>query len=124
MKTTLNHLNLSVPDARSFSQFLMTAFGFHVLNERGNGNFIVLAGEDGFILALLQNPSIHEYSYPQWFHFGFLQDSTADVDEAFQRIQKLGIAVEGPSQLRKTAYGFYLNAPGGVLMEVSAYHSA
>lgn len=121
--TKLNHLNLSVSDVPELTRFFQTGFGFHLLFERGGGNFNLLTGEDGFILALMHDKSVTADTYPKMFHVGFLVASTDKVREHHRRITEAGFDAPAPGLLQqggRNAYGFYCHAPGGVMVEVSS----
>ncbi|GGA78800.1 glyoxalase [Edaphobacter acidisoli] len=121
--TTLNHLNLATSNVPELTRFFQTGFGFNLMAQRGNGNFNLLAGEDGFILALLNDKSVTPQTYPSTFHVGFLVVSTDKVREHHRLITEAGFDAPAPGPLQqggRNAYGFYCHAPGGVMVEVSA----
>lgn len=119
----LNHLNLATSDVAELTRFFQTCFGFRLTTQRGNGNFNILAGEDGFILALLQDKHVTPETYPATFHVGFLVDSPESVREHHRRIAEAGFDAPAPALLPqggRNAYGFYCHAPGDVMVEVSS----
>lgn len=121
--TKLNHLNLAVSDVPELTRFFQAGFGFQLVAERGSGNFNLLAGEDGFILALLHDKTATAQPYPATFHVGFLVTSTDKVREHHRRIIEAGFNAPAPGLLQqggRNAYGFYCHAPGGVMVEVSS----
>lgn len=121
--TKLNHLNLAVSDVPELTRFFQSGFGFHLIVQRGNGNFNLLADEDGFILALLHDKSVTPQTYPATFHVGFLVASADKVREHHRRITEAGFNAPEPGLLHqggRNAYGFYCHAPGGVMVEVSS----
>lgn len=121
--TTLNHINLATSDVAELTRFFQTSFGFRLVAQRGNGNFNLLAGEDGFILALLQDKNVTPNTYPTTFHVGFLVSSPEKVREHHCRITEAGFDAPAPALLPqggRNAYGFYCHAPGGVMVEISS----
>jgi len=57
-----------------------------------------------------------QVSYPKTFHIGFGQESAEKVNEINQRLKDDGFEVEPPQ--RSHAWTFYVNAPGGFLIEI------
>lgn len=121
--TTLNHLNLATSDVPELTRFFEAGFGFRLMVQRGAGNFNLLVGEDGFVLALLHDKAVTPQTYPATFHVGFLVASAERVREHHRRITEAGFDAPAPSLLQqggRNAYGFYCHAPGGVMVEVSS----
>jgi catechol 2,3-dioxygenase-like lactoylglutathione lyase family enzyme len=118
----LNHINLQVPDVPGSAAFFERCFGFRVMEQRGQGKFAVMLGEDGFVLTLMHGkPEVA--GYPPTFHVGFLKGTEAEVNVCFERIRDAGFAQEAPAKIERggpPVYGFYHRAPGGVVVEVSA----
>lgn len=110
----LNHLNLTVSDVPASQKFLETYFDMTCIGSRGNG-FAVLFDDDGFVLTLMKGKEI---SYPGTFHIGFPQSNKEEVDKINQRLKADGFDIAPPQQLH--AYTFYVKAPGGFTVEVSA----
>lgn len=117
---TLNHLNLSTSDVTSLADFFKSVFDFRVVAERGAGNFSILTSGDGFVLTLMKDKNPQENAYPDGFHVGFLQPDRIAVQDLHTRIQAIGLSVPSPGLIRGSAFGFYVQAPGGVLVEVSS----
>jgi catechol-2,3-dioxygenase len=119
---TLNHTNLTTYDVPSLQNFFTSVFGFETVGER-NGKFAVLRNEDGFILTLMFHKDMTpEHGYPGLFHVGFLQPDEPAVDRLHQKFGEFEYKAEQPVVLERggpPTYGFYFNAPGGVLVEVS-----
>jgi catechol-2,3-dioxygenase len=120
--TKLNHINLAVSDVPELSRFFEAAFAFRVTEQRGTGKFAVLIGEDGFAMILMHDKNATAKSYPALFHIGFLQNSVEEVHQRHARIVEVGFEAPAPDLLNRgggKTFGFYCNAPGGVLVEVS-----
>jgi catechol 2,3-dioxygenase-like lactoylglutathione lyase family enzyme len=116
-----NHTNLQTPDVPGLRRFFETILGFHALVERGNGAFVVLRGEDGFILTLMHN---QQATYPAQFHVGFIQPSQNEVHRFHAKIREAGFDAPEPAPLTqggRNAFGFYSHAPGGVMVEISTW---
>jgi catechol 2,3-dioxygenase-like lactoylglutathione lyase family enzyme len=112
----LNHLNLKVTDVPATVAFLQTYFALRP--QSANDRMAFLSDGAGFFLALFKqtDPPV---SYPPEFHIGFYVDSEAEVDAINRRLRDDGYDVAEPKQ--DHGYKFYLNAPGGFLLEVSFY---
>lgn len=110
----LNHLHLPVTDAPAAAEFLQRYFGMKRL-QGGNKNFIALQDGAGMVLIV----SKHKASaFPPGFHIGFIQESEERVNEINERMRADGIEVDAPE--RHHAWTFYVQAPGGLTVEVLA----
>jgi len=137
----LNHLNLTVSDVVEAAQFLKTYFGLR--SERENKNLTILFDDAGLVLTLMRagwpptprgaTPGLDadgsgetstttdqppEVKYPGNFHIGFVQESEERVNEINRRLKADGFAVDPPQ--RSHAWTFYVQAPGGFMVEVLA----
>lgn len=110
----LNHLHLPVKDAGAAAEFLIRYFGLERL-PGGNRNFIALRDEAGMVLIVSKHK---DAAFPPGFHIGFIQESEAKVDEINVRMRADGLEVEAPE--RHHAWTFYVEAPGGFVVEVLA----
>jgi catechol 2,3-dioxygenase-like lactoylglutathione lyase family enzyme len=118
----LNHINLPVTDVAASSKFFEQYFSFKCTSMKGNNMLAVMEGEDGFVLVLMADSFNRDgnNNYPDAFHIGFLVDSHEQVTEVYDRLIKGGIIVtQLPGPLRG-GYGFYFNAPGNILTEVTS----
>jgi catechol-2,3-dioxygenase len=119
---TLNHTNLTTYDVPALKDFFSSAFGFQTLDERG-GKFAVLRNDDGFLLTLMHDKKMTpEQGYPGLFHVGFLQPTQQAVDAMHDTLVALNYQAPKPEKLQRggpPTYGFYYDAPGGVMVEVS-----
>lgn len=79
LDTRLNHINLPVSDVPELTRFFQQAFGFCLADQRDDGKFSVLQGDDGFILVISYDKTVGLKTYPGLFHVGFLVDSTIAV---------------------------------------------
>jgi len=116
----LNHLNLTVTDVMAAATFLETYFG--LTNQGGNAGMTLLTdapGFDGMILTLMKARASTFRGYPDSFHVGFFIGERAVVDELNARLQRDGYDV-GPPEDTGHSYGFYVEAPGGITVEVGA----
>jgi lactoylglutathione lyase len=114
----LNHINLTVNDVPQARAFLEKYFGLRPVGE-AHKNFHLLVDDDDFMLTLMGVGRANEVSYPQTFHLGFIQASEADVDEVNGRLRDDGFDVDPPGW-QHGAWTFYLEAPGGFTIAVSA----
>jgi len=83
---------------------------------------------DGFLLTLMYDKRMTpEQGYPGMFHVGFLQPTQQAVDVMHEALSALDYVAPKPARLQRggpAAYGFYYQAPGGVLVEVSTMNIA
>lgn len=113
----LNHLNLTVTDPIETHDFLEKYFGLRSMNS--NKNMALLADDDGAVITLMSTKMAKESEarYPATFHIGFIQANEQQVNELNQRLRDDGYDVAAPSK-QHGSWTFYLNAPGGFLVEV------
>lgn len=120
----LNHANLAVTDVAALREFFVRHFAFAELGTRGKGAFTVLQGADGFVLSLMRCRSAPPADFQRAFHVGFLVDAPETVRAKHAELATAGRA---PGEVEQVARGglssttFYCQAPGGVLVEVSAH---
>ena len=112
----LNHLNLVVPDVRETRDFLQTYLGFRPSSQNAD-NFVMMFDEDNFLLSLSQASENAPPRYPAAFHVGFMQSSEEKVNEINQRLKDNGFDVKPPRRIHGS-WTFYLQIPGGFLIEV------
>ena len=112
----LNHLHLMVTDVQATSTFFEKYFGLR--NQGGNNGLTVLMDDDGLVLTLMKISRTGSDTYPENFHIGFFVESEARVDLVNQQLREDGYHVLPPE--RHHSYSFYVNAPGGVTIEVGA----
>ena len=112
----MNHLHLMVPDVPATSGFFEKYFALRRLS--GNAGLTVLLDDDGFVLTVMKRSARSAHPYPDNFHVGFFVTDAQHVDEMFKRMQDDGLAPSAPR--REHSYSFYVNAPGGFLVEVGA----
>lgn len=109
----LNHINLTVTDVPGTVKFLETYFGLR--SQGGDDKFAALFDDEGLVLTLIKAGQV---KYPATFHIGFGQESEARVNELNQRLREDGFDVKPPQRLH--AWTFYVQAPGGFMVEVLA----
>lgn len=113
----VNHLHLMVPDVTAACGFFEKYFDMRKAG--GNAGLTVLLDDSGFVLTLMKMAARSAARvYPDNFHVGFFLDSEARVDSMNQRMRDDGLEVAPPK--REHSYSFYVNAPGGVTVEVGA----
>lgn len=115
----LNHINLTVSDVEEASDFLVKYFGMQHMG--GNKGMAFLTDEAdgwGFVLTLMKGGK-EQTKYPGNFHIGFFIEGKEKVDELYRRLQADGFEVPAPEDTGHS-YGFYVNAPGGFMVEVGA----
>jgi len=124
---TLNHTNLTTYDVPALTDFFCSAFGFQLVDKR-NDKLAVLRNPDGFLLTLMFDKKMTpEQGYPGLFHIGFLQPTQEAVDRLHNTLSAQNYMAPKPEKLTRggpPTYGFYYQAPGGVLVEVSTMNLA
>jgi catechol 2,3-dioxygenase-like lactoylglutathione lyase family enzyme len=116
----LNHLNLAVPDVAATRTFFEKFFGMKCAEIKGDNVLSVLTDDSGFALTLSNFEKKTVPEYPRDFHIGFLRDSVAQVKELHERMTQAGVEVPSP-RTSHGSWGFYVTAPGGIVIEVSSY---
>lgn len=124
---TLNHTNLTTYNVPALAEFFCSVFDFHSIEERNN-KFAVLRNSDGFLLTLMYDKRMTpKQGYPGLFHVGFLQPTQQAVDRKYEALSARSYSAPVPAKLQRggpPTYGFYCEAPGGVLVEVSTMNLA
>jgi catechol-2,3-dioxygenase len=119
---TLNHTNLTTYNVPKLTEFFCSVFGFMLDQQRGD-KLSVMRNAEGFILTLMFDKNMTpEHGYPGIFHVGFVQPTMEEVDKMYDALCSHQYAAPKPAQLQRggpPTYGFYCDAPGGVMVEVS-----
>jgi catechol-2,3-dioxygenase len=119
---TLNHTNLTTYDVPALKDFFCSVFDFQVVDQRGD-KLAVLRNSDDFLLTLMYDKRMTpEQGYPGLFHVGFIQPTQSAVDRMHDALNARQYVAPKPAKLNRggpPTYGFYYQAPGGVLVEVS-----
>jgi catechol 2,3-dioxygenase-like lactoylglutathione lyase family enzyme len=121
-KMKINHLNLSVPDVSQTARFFADLFGLHITEQKGRDTLAVLYDDDGFALVLSNFDRKTIPSYPRDFHLGFIQQNREQVSAIHARLLTASYALKSPQGMHGS-WGFYFQAPGGILVEVSCPES-
>ena len=115
----LNHLDLPVPNVAATAAFFTAHFGFRLCETRGNNGFALLIGSGGFALVLTRRRTQGVQDFPDTFHVGFVVESEAAVHAIHARLQAADVSGLPPVSCQRGATLFYVQAPGGILVEVS-----
>jgi catechol-2,3-dioxygenase len=119
---TLNHTNLTTYNVPALTEFFCSVFGFQTVDKRTD-KLAVLRNPEGFLLTLMYDKRMTpEQGYPGLFHVGFLQPTQHAVDLMHESLSAQNYIAPKPAKLQRggpSTYGFYHEAPGGVLVEVS-----
>jgi catechol-2,3-dioxygenase len=75
--------------------------------------------EWGFVLTLMKATEETQGKYPGTFHIGFFIESKKTVDELNRHLKEDGFEVPAPEDTGHS-YGFYVQAPGGFMVEIGA----
>ncbi|HEY9197234.1 MAG TPA: VOC family protein [Mucilaginibacter sp.] len=117
----LNHINLPVSDVAASTGFFEQYFNFKCIDKKGDNLLAVLQGADGFTLVLMSDTlnSKSNTAYPGAFHIGFFVDTRDEVLAIHAKLLKGGYATEKAPASMRGGYGFYFNAPGNILTEIT-----
>ena len=114
----INHLNLSVPDVAKTARFFEEFFGLRCAERKSRDVLVVLVDESGFSLILGSFDQKTKPEYPNSFHLGFIQARKEQVETVYHRLQAAGYSAKPPQSIHGS-WGFYIHAPGDILIEVS-----
>ena len=88
----------------------------------------MLRNAEGFLLTMMYDKRMTpEQGYPRMFHIGFLQPTQQAVDLMHDDFSARNYPAPKPAKLQRggpPTYGFYCDAPGGVMVEVSTMNIA
>lgn len=117
----LNHINLPVTDVAASISFFEKYFHFKCIETKGDNLLAVLQGTDGFTLVLMANSFNRNgnAAYPDAFHIGFFVDTREQVTDLYNRLVADKYTTEHPPGNLRGSFGFYFNAPGNLLTEVT-----
>jgi catechol-2,3-dioxygenase len=119
---SMNHTNLTTYNVPALTEFFCSVFGFRVIDKRAD-KLAVMQNSEGFLLTLMYDKLMtSEQGYPGLFHVGFLQPTQHAVDLVHESLSARNYMAPKPGKLRRggpETYGFYYEAPGGVLVEIS-----
>lgn len=111
----LNHINLSVTDVGAAKAFLERYFEMKDVGDSSRG-LAFLMDDGGMLLSMFKSKDVQ---YPGNFHIGFMQPDEAVVNAIHVRMTEDGIVADPPARLHGS-WTFYVNAPGGFVVEVLA----
>jgi catechol 2,3-dioxygenase-like lactoylglutathione lyase family enzyme len=115
----LNHLDLPVPDVAAAREFFETWLGFTHRRTLGRDGLAILSDESGLTLVLSRRSREGSQCFPETFHIGFHLDSPDAVIALYERLTVVGGYSIDPPSLQRGAFGFYLRAPGEILIEIA-----
>ncbi|WP_156390542.1 VOC family protein [Caulobacter sp. Root487D2Y] len=114
----LNHIDLPVPDVAATRDFFETWLGFTHERTLGQDGLSILRDDAGLVLVLSRLRRDGAQTWPIPFHIGFHLESQEAVSALHARLAAGGLAVAPPT-MQHGAFGFYLTAPGDILLEVA-----
>ncbi|UOQ65001.1 VOC family protein [Hymenobacter volaticus] len=114
----LNHINLPVVNVPQTQAFFEEYFGFRPFS-KPSAVLAVMHNNSGMVLTISNLDRAAEVHYPEHFHIGFIQESTAAVDTFYQRLIADGFEADPPRRFHGS-WTFYFRAPGGLLIEILA----
>ncbi len=117
----LNHINLPVADVGATRDFFVKHFGMVQTLEVGKNFLVMLQDEGGMVLNIshFDKTDNSEVQYHKDFHIGFFVETNADVDSFYTKMIA-DTPVEDSPKKREGRYGFYVTAPGGIVVEVAS----
>jgi catechol 2,3-dioxygenase-like lactoylglutathione lyase family enzyme len=110
----LNHLHLHVRDLARSTAFYERWFGLSPSRRFGEVHF--LRGEEGFDLALVEDPE--GFAWPPWFHVGFRLGEPAAVSDLHARMNAAGIDGVGDLHRDEELVFFRVRDPDGLAIDV------
>lgn len=114
----LNHLDLHVPNVIESREFFINFLDFKLMSAPSSSAIAILEDESEFVLVLQKQKHPDDH-YPEGFHIGFYVQEQTEVDERHQRLASSGFKVSKIEQNNR-GYFFYVQAPGGFLVEINA----
>ena len=120
MTTTINHINLGVTNAAKVALFFERVLAFRRSEVRGEGRLIILESSEGFVLTLMKDKTVGANAYPTTFHLGALQPDPESVVDLARISDEAGFGKCAPSVMRGNTFGFYVQLPDGIRVEISA----
>ena len=120
----LNHINLAVGDVAASRDFLTTYFGMKTVMELPRNTMAILRDDGEMVLILSHfDKQAGEVAYHPDFHIGFYVESRDAVDASYVNLTAAGIEGDKPRP-RQGRYSFYVDAPGGFMVEVAFVREA
>lgn len=113
----MNHIDIPVPDVAATRDFFVEHLDFQHLETKGRDGLSILKDSGGNVLVLSHAKS--GAAPADGFHIGFLLDSRAAVDAAYERLKLTSARIANAPNAMHGAWLFYLEAPGPILIEVA-----
>ena len=113
----LNHINLGVTDVAATVSLFQDYFGLRLADHMPQNNFMAFTNDEND--ALISVFKVSDVVYPKIFHIGFLQDTVQQVNDIHANLKAGGFDPGEPKE-EHGRFVFYLNSPGGFVIEVSA----
>lgn len=125
MQAKLEHVNITVPDARATAQFLQTLLGWETRWEGAalNDGYTVHVGDEGSYLALYSPKPALKGQAPRYDHSGSLNHIGIVVDDlkaVEDKVAALGYIPHSHADY-EPGQRFYFDGPDGVEYEMVSY---
>lgn len=115
--TGINQITLRVNDIRAAEEFYVGILGLKVEFRAGANISYLRVNSDMIVLVKAETPGVPEARDIRVDHFGFRLASDAEVDEAADHLDDLGVhLVTRPAQ-RREGRAFFVMDPDGNLIE-------
>lgn len=116
---TINHLNLIVTDVTNAVKLFETYFDFNCEFIKGENGIAVLKNMNNFTLVIMNNKQ-DDITYPKDFHFGFITDNSAQVDNLYKKLVDGKLEIIHPPRKIRDSYTFYFHFDN-LFIEVGHY---
>ncbi len=94
------------------------------MHERGDGVLAIMRDRGGMLLALSHFRKAEAVVYPRDFHVGFYLEDRQAVGAMYDRMIADGLKAPAPRALAGGRFAFYVDAPGGFVVEVGLIEGA
>lgn len=112
----LNHINLGVTDVPATVAMFETYFGLAPIpGFPASPKMAFMNDEHGMLLSLFK---VNDAAYPKIFHIGFMQPTREAVMAIHTLLAAGGFEPQTPRE-EHGRFTFYLDAPGGFMVEVN-----
>ena len=114
----LNHINLGITEIAPTVAMLGTYFGLRPMARMpANDKMAFLEDDRGTLVSLFK---VKDTTYPKIFHIGFMQETAPQVHAMYEKLAAGGFKPDVPRE-EHGRLTFYVMAPGGFMIEVSAF---
>ena len=114
----LNHINLGITEIAPTVAMFESCFGLQQVPQMPtNDKMAFLTDDRGTLVSLFK---VKDTTYPKIFHIGFMQETAPQVHAMHGKLAAAGFEPDDPRE-DHGRLTFYVMAPGGFMIEVSAF---